>query len=70
MGRVTAHVAVAGSYTSAVTGSELGLLGTVSRPPAISTLPSASGVAVAPGWVSLMLPVGDHVSVVGSYRGE
>src|SRR5215470_3383657 len=63
---VAAHVPVAGLYSSALaTGRPVTSPPMI--PPATSTLPSWSSVAVAPVTAKGMLPVGENVRVAGLY---
>ena len=60
---VTANVPLAGSYSSALA---IALLSS-DAPPAISTVPSGSNVAVWPLLATVMLPVAVNVPAAGSY---
>ena len=60
---VTVHIPVAGSYSSAVAVAKA----LKTPPPATSTSPFASNVAVWCTRAVAMLPVAVHILVVGSY---
>ena len=60
---VAVHVPVAGSYSSALAKG----CSQSSMPPATSTCPFGSNVAVCESRAVAMLPVAVHVPVAGSY---